>query len=213
MKSNRVLIAGVIIGCLSGIAAAQDLHIVTTLPGNSRPLSPTGLTKRIQDAAAEYQSYAPIPRVGFYDLAYPSNTDEAKALNGFAVLLVTGFSQEPGELPFRRVYVVAKGKEVDLRSLGSISSTVAEGDSTIAKTFGRNRSDGLYLVPIYLANRHAVLTADFAKNRNGFKLGELEGVPRGELRKWSTPPVDGAIVSVEALRTIIRREYPGFLAE
>ncbi len=213
---RHILIRAVGIAVLAGgvcVASAQDLHIVTTLPDSAKPLSPAELTKKIQDAASEYQAYAPIPRVGFYDIAYPASKDEARALNGLAVLLVTGFSQQVGELPFRRVYAVLKGKEIELKSLGSVSSSMAVQDDVVAKTFGRNRSDGLYLLPIYLANRHAFLTADFAKDRDGFKLGEFEGVPTGELKKWSTPPVEGTKPSEEALRSIISREYPGFLAE
>lgn len=197
----------------TGDGSAQELHVISQLPDGAEPLSPPGLSKRIRDAAVQYQAYAPIPRVGFYDIAYPATEAEAKELNRHAVLLVTAICQEKAEIPLRRVYVEVGGRQTDLRRLGSIVSEVRKEDDPVGSTFGQNRVDSLYLIPIYAAAKRGLLLADFAKNRDGFKLGELKGPPSGSIKNWADSPTEGAKPSDKAIKDLIHREYPGFLAE
>jgi len=86
-------------------------------------------------------------------------------------------------------------------------------NAPVSSTFGANRSDSLYLIPIYAATTGGTLFADFADNRDGFKLGELTGPPAGPLEKWKEQPREGARPIEANLAALIRREYPGFLAK
>src|SRR6185369_17687162 len=103
-------------------APAGDLHLVTLLKSNNFALSPDGLTRRVREAAVEYQAYAPVPRAGFDDYAFPADKREARSMQGYGLMLVTAFSQEPDELPLKRVYVELDGKSIDLRLLRAVSS-------------------------------------------------------------------------------------------
>ena len=213
-RASGVAIIG-LLGCLAGLTrdgSAQELHVISELGGGAQPLSPPALSKRIRDAAVEYQAYAPIPRVGFYDVAYPATEAEARELNGYAVVLITAISQEKTEFPLRRVYVEVSGKQSDLTPLGSVLSAVRQEDDPVGSTFGANRVDGLYLLPIYVAGKKAILLVDFARNRDAFKLGQLEG-PQGLLKNWTVPPGQNTKPGEKALRNLILREYPGFLTE
>lgn len=79
----------------------------------NNPATPERMSQRIEEAANKYAGDAPIPRVVLYDIGYPHNDVEYKALDGNAVMLLTVLAQERGDLPLKRVYVEFEGKEID----------------------------------------------------------------------------------------------------
>jgi hypothetical protein len=105
------------------------------------------------------------------------------------------------------------GQSRDLELLGSVFSTVREDGNKVASTFGQNRIDALYLLPIYAANKKGIIIADFAANRNRFMLYELTGSKGKFMRKWSRWPAPDVRPKMPALKEFINREYPGFLAD
>ena len=199
------------VSLLGGIASAQERHLISRLNSESVPSTPESMAVRIQEAATEYHEYAPVPRVVFYDIAYPADEAEAKRLKGCAVLLVTAISQDQAELPLRRVYVASENGPVKLALLASVSSVNSENNDPVGNTFGKYRSDSLYLLPLRLTFEKRELFADFAKNRDGFKLAELEGPSSLELKQWSGLPIEKEPPSEKSLLDFIQREYPGFV--
>ncbi len=77
---------------------------------------------------------------------------------------------------------------------------------------GPYREDGFYLIPVAALLRRGEVQCDFAINRVGFRLHSLPISTLPEFLKSDLDPTParGARPSVEALKTLLQREYPGF---
>lgn len=193
-----------------GPALAEDTHLLGPNSWKQQSVSPTAMNSRIERAANEYKRYAPIPRIGLFDTAYPADSKEYKALDGFAVMLLSVLTQPPEEIPPKRVYAKIGQEVVELKLL---SSTFSKVDAAIltAKVFGKNRWDGLYLFPVYLERDAHELLMDFAKNRDDFVLTKFSGKDLNELGNLPIAKPTSKEPDPEALRKIIAREFPGFI--
>src|SRR2546429_7555707 len=81
---------------LSSAAWAQaPLHLETDAGWSHGAVSNAALDARLAAAALQYRSYAPVPRIAFFDLAYPKDSTEAAAMHGYAVLVVTAVGRAP----------------------------------------------------------------------------------------------------------------------
>lgn len=188
----------------------QPAHIAEAPVWRDRPATPERMNQRIEEAALRYQSSAPVPRVVLYDIAYPHDEREFAALDGHAVMLTTALSQERAELPLKRVYVSAGGKEIELKAVRQVLSEQADPASATAKTFGAFRADTLYLLPVQLRMRPGDLMVDFGGNRTGFKMATLGTPVPDEISRLPTRAPTGAGPSDKALEDFIRREFPSF---
>lgn len=191
----------------------QPTHAEEPAKWRNQPVTPARMSERIEAAAVQYATHAPIPRIALFDIGYPSSEQEYAALDGNAVILFTAISQTRDELPLQRVYVSADGKEVELKLLKVVLAELPASDSVSSKTFGRFRADALYLLPMSLRNKTADLLIDFQTNRKAFKVTSL-GEPLPANLSWMTrAKSSGASPSQTALQTFIKREYPSFLQE
>src|SRR3954467_15504531 len=65
------------------------------------------------------QAHAQGERYIHHDIAYPGGPDELKKMNGFALLLVSAWSQSAAELPLKSVYLQNKaGRKLTLPLVG-----------------------------------------------------------------------------------------------
>lgn len=189
----------------------QTIH--QEIPWSRAPVTPERMRLRIEEAAVKYQTYAPVPRIVLYDIGYPRDAGEYASLEGYAVILITALSQERGELPLRRVYLSADGKEVELKLLKLVlSEQPANGDVT-SKTFGPYRADALYLLPLQLRARPGDLLADFTSNRTGMKVADFAAPLPDDVQGFDLKPPAGAAPPPGVLEQFIRREYPSFFKE
>src|SRR5438094_611315 len=69
------------------------------------PVNNAALDGRLSQAAAQYRSYAPVPRIAFYDIAFPKDCGELAATDQQAVLVVTAVVQDSTELPPASIYL------------------------------------------------------------------------------------------------------------
>jgi len=213
-NTNRLwLLSLFVILLTSAVIAAQEpeQHLIRGEGWNNKPVTPAALQQRIETAAVQYAQYAPVARVAFYDIAFPRNADEYSALDGYAVLLITALSQEQTELPLKKVYVRADGKEIELKQISAVLSKQSNASDQAAKTFGAYRVDALYLLPVHLHSKNGDLVIDFAKNRDGFKLAEFSPEAASPLGSLPNKPPVGAAPAEAALMRFIEREYPGFV--
>ncbi len=193
--------------CLPGLAASQEVtHLERNLGWSNRPISNAALDDRLSQAAIQYRSYAPIPRIALYDVAFPKDSAEAADLGANAVLVITAVAQDSTELPLARLYLsTAAGTEALVPFALAESHTA---NTVIAATFGRYRLDAMYLLPLGLRASAGELLADFAAHRTAFRVatftGEVPGPVQhlGRLPGHSTPPTSAA------LWAFVRREYP-----
>jgi hypothetical protein len=191
----------------------QPQSVVEDPAWRNKPATPDRMSQRIEEAAIKYQANAPIPRVVLYDIGFPHNDQEAARLDGHAVILLTALAQERGELPLQRVYVLADGKEIELKLLKLVLSEQPADGSITAKTFGAFRADALYLLPMYLRLKAADLLVDFGKNRMGFKVATFGTPVSADVGRLNIKPPTGTGPSNEMLEEFIRREYPSFFKE
>ena len=209
----RISFLLLLVGAACGLAVQAQEKPVTVTTGDKwhrNRVDVAYMNKRISDAAEQYKQYAPIPRIAFYDIGYPKDAEEFERLNGHGILLVSAMSQNASELPIAKVYAVAGGQTVELKSLKRYLSEEADPASRVVKTFGAYRADELFLFPVYLRLQRAELLVDFAQNRTGMKLAAFDG---------TTPEALGALPNrrptaqtgfENALEVFIKREYPGF---
>ena len=197
---------------VTGAASADRVrHLLGEGLWAQKPTIPATLEERVEVAAEDYQQYAPVPRVAFFDIAYPASAAEYKDMAGHAVMLVTVLCQDAGELPPSRVFGIYEETSYPLAEIHA-SSTLTANDTLAAQVLGRNRWDALYLFPVFLARDRAEVLIDFAVNRNGFVIGRFSSKDLSRLRyEFSNeqPPVSAP--TDEAILTLIQREFPGFL--
>jgi hypothetical protein len=206
----KKLFSIIIVLLIASPAISQDIHIIGPNTWSKQPLQPSAMNNRIDRAATELEQYAPVPRIGLFDIAYPADEDEYKALNGFAVMLVTALSQKADELPPKRVFVKIGDAISELTLISSVFSKT-EPTQLTAKVFGENRWDGLFLFPVYLERDAQELLIDFAKNREGFVLSKFKSQNPEALKKYYLIKPNAGKTNSDALLKIVSREFPGFI--
>ena len=200
-----------LLGFGSAPARAQDVvHHISSDAWSKNPATDSGMTARLTRAATEYRQYAPVPRVAFYDIGYPSSADEYRALNGFGAILVTVMAQDSAELPLARLYFRdASGTITELPKIVSSCGRLSSSDSIVSGTFGSNRCDALHLFPVILTTTAGELLADFAIHRNGFRLGNFTGEVTQVLKKLPIGP-PGQPPAATVANPVFAREFPIF---
>lgn len=197
---------------MSSYADSGVQHLTESEPGDYSPTVPASMNEQIEQAAEEYQSDAPVPRIALTDMAFPSDPEEYTALDGYGVLLVFAVTQENDELPPKRVYVRINDKEVNLKLFASGFEKYS-GNKLVNRVFGEYRWDGLYFFPVYFAKSAQTLVIDFAKDRDGFvlqKLGKGNIKFPDFLNSIMKAPTTSAL-PVKAFTKIVAREYPEFM--
>ena len=206
-------IAGILLCLLAaGPVMAAEVHLIGPGTSTQQPVSPASMNQRLEAAAIKYRQYAPIPRVGFIDIAFPANAQEHRSLNGYGLLLVVALSQESTELPPKRLYGMVKGREVELKLLTSASS-IQDPQSTAGIVFGSHRWEGLYAFPVYFSVQARELRIDFGANRDGFSLTRFSGDEDGGLGPLAARKPKASGPSGAALIEFVRREFPGFVRD
>jgi hypothetical protein len=167
------------------------------------------INSRLKNAAAKYGTGGPIRYFALSDIGYPYDANEFNQLDGNAVVLITALSQDKEEMPLRRVYVRADGKEFDLKVIKAFTSTLSDTKGDVAIAFGSNREDVLYLMPVYLRMKEAELVIEFHSSKTAV-VNTFDGsVPAALVGLPKTPPT-GRKPSKKVLDTFLQREYPAF---
>ena len=180
----------------------------------SGSLTPAELLGEIEKAAAKRQQEggAPSDRGRFYRFHAATEAGEFEALGRYAVMLLTVLSQKSEELPIKRVYIRADGKEVPVRL---VSSWRSEVDASLlpAKMFGRFREDGFYLLPMGSLLRDGQVVIDLAANRTGWIMMQLpsNGAKASRAATFAkTDPAPDAKPDLKALQAFVRKKFPDF---
>ncbi len=209
-RSFAVLFALVLFAVISASGQAT-VSAMSDPQWHRDPVDNSYMNRLIADAAEKYKEYAPIPRISFYDIGYPKDVEEAVKMNGYAVLLISALSQDPDELPLKRAYVRAGGKDFDLKNLKVIKIRSTDTASQNVKTFGQYRVDALYLIPIHLRFQKGELLIDFNKNRDGMRLAKFDGTVPSDIKFLPDTMPDEKASFQDALEKFLKREYPGYL--
>lgn len=206
---RKALTVAVALATASSLAAAQaPAHVESSVTWAQGAVSNAALDARLRGAASQYRNYAPVPRIAFFDIAYPKDSAEAAATKGYALLVVTAVVQDSTELPLPRVYVLSTGRDWEVPLVARVASLVPATDTNVRVTFGRFRLDALYLLPIAARTTAGDLLADFASHRQGFRLTHFIGDIPDPVRRLGviTPAAEPPLVST--VWPVVRREYP-----
>jgi len=198
---------------LSSAARAQaPLHLESDAGWSHGSVSNAALDARLAAAAVQYRSYAPVPRIAFFDLAYPKDSTEAAAMNGYAVLVVTAVVQDSTELPLPHVYVRSVSGDHELPLIARVASWLPATDTIVRATFGRFRLDASYLLPLTARASQGDLLVDFAIHRQGFRLIHFAGDVPEPVRRLRFTGTSAEQPAPSTVWVMVRREYPDLAA-
>src|SRR2546423_4386555 len=190
---------------IAGVSPAQVTHQEHYLGWANGAVTNTALDRRLSQAAMQYRSYAPVPRIAFYDIAFPKDCTEFTSMSGHAVLVVTAVVQDSTELPPARIYLGSGAAGADLPRIGGVQSRVASAD--VRATFGQFRVDALYLLPSRPNVGARDVLMDFAAHRQGFRLAQLSGQVPKPLAACPEADTRSQLPSDSVLWALVRWEY------
>jgi hypothetical protein len=183
-------------------------HLTHAGPTSQNPVTPAEIDRRLEERAAELRRVAPQggDRYVLFDLAYPVDEAEYRAVGKSALVFLAALSRNSDELPLRRVFTLVGKQEVELRKLGSRRSELPPS-SVARQVIGRFRA--FWLAPVGPLLRENALLCDFAKNRTGFVINRAPMEPpdfirADRARDTAERPQDAAV------KTFAEREYAGF---
>jgi len=210
--TRRRFVEGGLLAAMFGDGALSSVRaqITTRSPMSHGAVTPDEIDRRLEQRAADIKRVAPqgADRYVLFDISYPTDSAEYRAVGKTAVLLTVAVSRNADELPLRRVYTRAGNKDIDLERLGSRRSELP-ATSAVRAVVGPYREDVFHLVPIGALLREHVLMCDFAKNRTGFVINRAALEPPAFIRDDRTR--DSAQKPNEtAVKAFVEREYPGF---
>ena len=172
-----------------------------------QPVTPQDLDKRLQERADLIAKVNPqgADRIVIYDLAWPKDAEEFRALGHNAVLLVSAVTRHAKELPIKKASIQVGEGETALRRLWNKQSEVPAGN--VRKLFGQYREDALFLLPAGPLVKGSTVFAEFALERTEFRLESGEPAFVRTIKGKTGEP------SADVLRAFLARHYPGFKIE
>lgn len=211
VSRRRIVATGGLAAVLAATRAARvSAQVNRREPGSQGAVTPAEIDRRLEQRAAEIRRVAPQggDRYVLFDLAYPHDDAEYRAVGKSALVFLAALSRISGELPLRRVYTRVGKQEIELRKLGSRRSELPQS-SVAGQLVGRFREDGFWLAPVGPLLREHLLLCDFAKNRTGFVInrGPFEPpdfIRADRAREKAEKPQDPAV------KAFAEREYAGF---
>jgi hypothetical protein len=210
--SRRRMLATGGLGAVLAAASPASLaaQVVRREPDAQGAVTPAEIDRRLEARIAEIRRVAPQggDRYVLFDLAYPQDEDEYRAVGKSALVFLAALSRNSGELPLRRVFTLVGRQEIALRKLGSRRSELPPS-SVAGQVIGRFREDGFWLAPVGPLLRENALLCDFARNRTGFVINRAPFEPpdfirADRARDKAERPQDPAV------KAFVEREYAGF---
>jgi hypothetical protein len=208
---RRIVVAGLAATVGAGWPAiGRAQHLNSRGPTTQDAVTPQDIDRRLDERAAGIRQVAPqgADRYVIFDLSYPLDEDEYRAVGKTALVLLVAVSRNSDELPLRRVFTTAGKQEVALRRLGSRRSEL--GPKSLARVVvGRYREDAFWLAPVGPLLAESMLLCDFARNRSGFVINHEpfdppDFVVADRARETAEAP------QAAAVKAFVEREYPGF---
>jgi hypothetical protein len=211
VSRRRILATGAAAAALAAVRPSRlAAQINRRDPDSQNAVTPAEIDRRLEERVAEIRQIAPQggDRYVLFDLAYPRDAAEYRAVGKSALVFLAALSRNSDELPLRRVFTRVGRQEVELRKLGSRRSELPPS-SVAGQVIGRFREDGLWLAPIGPLLRENALLCDFARNRAGFVInrapfGPPDFIRADRDRDRAEKPQDAAV------KAFVAREYAGF---
>ena len=176
--------------------------------------TPERINSEIEEAAKKLQAASsnPVARGLFFKIAYAENTTEFASLARYSVMLLTAISRDSKELPIRRVFIRANGRDVSLQTAATWISGVEKATSA-GNVYGTTREDGYYLIPTGMLVRDGEMLIDFFANANNIPLQKLPNATAVAATRSlaNLDPAPNSRPDPMALRAIIIHKFPYFV--
>jgi hypothetical protein len=189
-------------------ADEEVIHIIRGGTSVNEKLTKLRMQNDLIDSAKENEKYGEmISRATHYDMAFPKDIDEYSKLKGFGVLWVTSHSRREDELPIKNL-------RIEIQSVGTVglepiyTFESIEQDKLVSKVYGKNRSDSIYMIPLYGELRGGTLTADYSLNRADFILGHIDKEFPSEIGEPLKLPTVISYPDKKLFNAMLEREYP-----
>lgn len=210
MKSGFGGVYGIAI--LTGVSCyAWSGHQAAYATWRRAPATTERMTQRLEQAATQLQSEAPLARIVLSDVAYPGDQRDYRALDGNAVLLISALVRDRAEIPLRQVLVVAGDKATVLTRVYSVRSDQTGSTSLPIRTFGPYREDILCLLPVRLRMQPADLVVDLGGTKGRLRVTSFGAAVPPQVSSVITSDTPGNGPSEQVLDRFIRAEFPGVL--
>jgi hypothetical protein len=161
--------------------------------------------ERLEETARTHAGEV-VERLGLWDIAFPSNPEEAVALMGLTVVMITATTQIAEELPPKRIYTNCGSEDFELRVL---VSRVIPFDASWSGIIGRTRYDGFYVLPLQHVRPGCKLLIDWAINRTGQVISEFDDEVPPDVPVL--PPIGAP--DEDLVWAVLEREYPFLFAK
>jgi hypothetical protein len=168
------------------------------------------MNKQISDTAEKYNQSGQFPKIAFHEIKYPNDEKEFNELNGYGFILVVALAQDEKDLPLKRVFVSADGKETELKLVNVVLSKNEDTESLVVNTFGQYRMDALYAFPVYLRMRKGDLISEFGLGIEGLKMASFDGNKPGGIKILPDKMPTESGLPKEVSEKFIKSKYPGF---
>lgn len=147
----------------------EAIHLSSKGKNTFEAVTQKNILESIHESIEKYRNILPVERISLYDITYPKDKKEFNKLNGNSLILLTSITHTKEEFPIKRVFVETnEGKEYTLLKLLEIGVEVNE--KIVKESFGKYRSDAVYLLPLDLTKKNSLLKLDFNVNRKNFTL-------------------------------------------
>jgi hypothetical protein len=207
---------GVIVGAGGTLALAAmsraGAQIVKINPVTPGAVTPEAIDQRVERDAVDFKQRVPegSDRHITFDFVFPTDPDEYRRVGKRALLLVVAVARKVEELPLRRVYTRADGRDVEIPMLGTPRRSQTPAGSVARNVFGIYRSDAFYLAPIGALMSDNVVLCDFARNRTGFVIYRGQSFRVPDFIRDDSDRNSAAKLDSRAVKAFLDREYPGF---
>jgi hypothetical protein len=176
-------------------------HLVERRPDSHGPTTAPMSLSRLNALADRLRSNGQAaPRLGIFDVAWPSSSIESDAAGRNGILQVTVVVADRAELPVT-AYAHIGDRNVRLELLTRSDSTTPSGTSI--RDVGSFEEQAHYLLPLDLAAKPGAIVLDFSTHRTGFQLGALPLDPPQSITGSVTHGPDN-----RAVEAFLKREFP-----
>jgi hypothetical protein len=169
MKRGRIAVISLIFFLIS--CSSQIVHITVNEGVKYSPTSTDEMTDRIVKLAVKYESHAQFSRIALFDMAFASNPEEYRKLEGMGILLISSVNHDGDEHPITNVIAETLDKKYNLPSIAK-RAVIVENEE-VKKMFGSHRVDYYYLIPYPITQHEGQITIDWSKNRKDFVVAKL----------------------------------------
>jgi hypothetical protein len=206
-RRSVIATAALALGSMSRVCA-QTIEVRPMAVG---AVTPAATDARLEREAADHKVPHGFERHISFDYVFPQDPDEYHKVGKSALFLFMAVSKSAEELPLRRVYARAGGRDVEIPLLGRPRRSQTPSGSIARSVFGPYRSDTFYLAPVGpLMLENVAVLCDFVRNAAGYAVWRNQPFTVPDFIRDDPHRESAEAPQASAVKSFLEREYPGF---